>query len=317
MSQTRKMKIMDVTPAVAERWLEKNTINRDLKQSKAEEYAAIMKRGAWQLTTQGISFAKPHTDSAGDKHEEALIDGQHRLWAVILSGCTVKFTVWWGCEPEEFGAIDQGLNRTQGDILQTIRPDLEHPTRIVSVIVPVKKWICAHKGKLVTNETELFLRNFPQELDLAVDCKNKLGRIATAPVQAALFACILIDPAKVSAMVERLHSAVGLTERDPVRALHLYLNAQRDPAIRDSNDHVLYKTLHACLAQIDGRPLVRLQPSLELVGEARRRIKPKIDQVVRQLHGGKLPNFFYTPRTGGMRGTAEEAAPVLAGTEKE
>lgn len=296
MSNNRKAKIMEVSPETATRWLEKNTHNRDVQQSKVEEFAETMKRGEWKLSTEAIAFCHPWSDSAGNRHEETLINGQHRLWAVIMANKPVWFTVWWGCEPEEFGVIDQGKPRTQGDVLKTTRPDLEHPTKLVSAIGPVMRVIFAKRSKLTTWQTELMLRTFPRELDVLIMAKTRLGKICTSPVQAALFISILIDESKTGALVERLHTAVGFTERDPVRALHIYLHAQRDPSLKESLEMICYKTLHACIAQIDGRPLTRLQPLVDFLGEGRRRTKAKIDAVAKELNGGKLPDFFYQPR---------------------
>lgn len=294
---TRKVKIMEVTPEVATRWLEKNTHNRDFRQRKAEEFAETIKRGAWLLTPEPIMFCLPWTDSAGNNQPETLVDGQHRLWGVILANKSAMFTVWWGCDHAEFGVIDQGVLRTQGDVLQTIRPDLEHPTQLVSVINPVVRSCFAKRDKLQTWETEIMLRAFPRELDAAVMARQRLGnRVCTSPVTAALFLAILIDEPKTGALVERLHTAVGFSEKDPVRALHLYLGSQQNPSTRETTEMVCYKTLHACLAQIDGRPLMKLLPLIDFMGDARRRTKDSIDATVRELHGGKLPEFFYHPR---------------------
>lgn len=295
MSTIRKVKIMEVTPEVATRWLEKNTHNREVRENKAKEFADAISCGKWQLTTDAIAFCRPHNGADGVKHEETLINGQHRLWAVVLANKPAMFTVWWGCEPEEFGVIDQGVPRTQGDILQAMRPDLLHPKALISVITPTLAFVFARRDKVTTWHTELMLRNYPHELDATVESKKRLGKICVGSVQAALFISILIDEAKTGALVERLHSAVGFSERDPVRALHFYLHSQLEAA-RESREVVFYKTLHACLAQIDERPLVRLQPHVDSLGDARRRAKDKIDGVCREIFGGKLPEFFYYPR---------------------
>lgn len=292
----RKVKIMEVTPEVATRWLEKNTHNREVREAKVKEFSDAINRGQWKLTTDAIAFCHPYVDSENVRHDETLINGQHRLWAVVMANKPAMFTVWWGCEPEEFGVIDQGVPRTQGDILGVTRPDLNHPTALVSAITPVMRVLFSKKQKLVTWQTELILRTFPRELDLLVESRRKLGKICTAPVTAALFISLLIDEAKTGALVERLHSAVGFSERDPVRALHFYLHAQRERGNRESMEFVCYKALHACLAQIDDRPLARLLPHIDYLGDARRRAKDKIDAVVRELQGGKLPEFFYHPR---------------------
>ena len=72
-----------VTPNLASKWLEGNACNRRLNQQHAERMAQAMRDGCWKTTHQGIAF-----DTNG-----TLVDGQHRLWAIVQSGCTVKLPV--------------------------------------------------------------------------------------------------------------------------------------------------------------------------------------------------------------------------------
>jgi len=75
--------IMLVGPEQAIKWLEANTRNRPLDQKHVDYLGAEMKAGRWKLTHVGIAF-----DING-----VLQDGQHRLWAIVLSGCTVEMNV--------------------------------------------------------------------------------------------------------------------------------------------------------------------------------------------------------------------------------
>ena len=79
-----KFAVVEVTPAIALEWLKRNfSRNRSLNKAAVARYAREMKAGAWRLSHQSIAF-----DSSG-----TLIDGQHRLRAVVESGCTVAFLV--------------------------------------------------------------------------------------------------------------------------------------------------------------------------------------------------------------------------------
>ena len=92
---------VDVTPEMAKQWLETMRPNRNLTQSRAEMYADAMAKGDWQLTHQGVAF---------DCHGQ-LADGQTRLHAIILSGCTVRMWVFRGLSDEAVMAIDGGQGR--------------------------------------------------------------------------------------------------------------------------------------------------------------------------------------------------------------
>ena len=82
--------VMEVGPDLAARWLDGNTHNRPLKQTLVDRFVRDMQAGRWRLTHQGIAF-----DADG-----MLIDGQHRLWAIVISatspfGCGCSSTSRW------------------------------------------------------------------------------------------------------------------------------------------------------------------------------------------------------------------------------
>ena len=68
-----------VTPAIATRWLGLNTNNRHPRITDVRALAADMRGGRWQQNSETIKFG---TDGR-------LIDGQHRLMAIELSGVVV------------------------------------------------------------------------------------------------------------------------------------------------------------------------------------------------------------------------------------
>ncbi|RAR27038.1 hypothetical protein DP092_26135, partial [Pseudomonas sp. MDMC224] len=92
----------------AEEWLGKNQNNRNLRKAVVEAYARDMREGRWRYVADPIRF-----DSEG-----ILIDGQHRLSAVIQRGTTQTFLVVRGLPPETKQVIDTGANRLARDYLQ-------------------------------------------------------------------------------------------------------------------------------------------------------------------------------------------------------
>lgn len=99
--------VMEVDPDLATRWLEGNTHNRPLKQTLVDRFVRDMQAGRWQLTHQGIAF-----DADG-----MLIDGQHRLWAIVLSAAPVQLRVFFNEPIETMKAVDTGLGRSNFDVL--------------------------------------------------------------------------------------------------------------------------------------------------------------------------------------------------------
>lgn len=96
-----------VTPSVAEQLLGKNTKNRNLKASHVAHLAGQMTRGEWMYTGDPLRI-----DVTG-----RLIDGQHRLHAVIKSGVEITFDVIRGLPVEAQDVIDTGAKRSVADLL--------------------------------------------------------------------------------------------------------------------------------------------------------------------------------------------------------
>lgn len=97
---------MDVTPQIAERWLEeRNRRNRKVRQRTVDLYARDMAKGKWEQNGVPIIFDK----------EGTLLDGQHRLWAIFESGMPVRMLVVTGADAGTY--IDCGINRNMSDRL--------------------------------------------------------------------------------------------------------------------------------------------------------------------------------------------------------
>ncbi len=95
--------VVDVSPEMAAKWLEKNHINnRPIAWRRVEAFSNDMRAGAWVLHHQAVAFGKDGT----------LLDGQHRLQAVVMSGCTVKMLVVRNDSGDFHDPIDRGEKRT-------------------------------------------------------------------------------------------------------------------------------------------------------------------------------------------------------------
>jgi len=100
--ETRK-----ITPAQAKEMLKLNVRNRPLKRSVLLRYAESMRRDQWKHSPEPISF----------DWNNHLIDGRHRLEAIVLSGTTQVFDVSYGWDPDTFDVIGKGAPRgTDADL---------------------------------------------------------------------------------------------------------------------------------------------------------------------------------------------------------
>lgn len=105
-----KTEIIKITPEMARHWIEKANHNNPRKKinwNNVRKFAQAIKDGKWTTTHQGIAF---------DKFNR-LVDGQHRLLAIIESGIAIYLMVTFGVSLDAVPDMDQGLKRDTATLL--------------------------------------------------------------------------------------------------------------------------------------------------------------------------------------------------------
>lgn len=98
---------MTVTPSIAKSWLEKNTGNRNLNPIHVTELACAMLDDEWRENGEAIKLSR----------NGRVLDGQHRLHAIVESGRSITTAVFTDLPEEIQDTIDLGMKRTIGDAL--------------------------------------------------------------------------------------------------------------------------------------------------------------------------------------------------------
>lgn len=109
-SNTIKSRIVTVTPAKAAEWLERNDHNRKINSHDVDTWTREMLEGRWALDGDAIRFDVNGT----------LLNGQHRLSAVVKSDTTQQFVVLTGLPTERQANMDTGRRRTAANALELI-----------------------------------------------------------------------------------------------------------------------------------------------------------------------------------------------------
>ena len=102
-----KTKLVKVTPEIAAGWLAKNENNRPISRTAVDVHKRNLVAKKFRTTHQGIGL-----DSRG-----RLLDGQHRLQAIVETGIAASLLVTEGLSERDMQAIDDGRKRTAHDIL--------------------------------------------------------------------------------------------------------------------------------------------------------------------------------------------------------
>lgn len=112
-------KVETITPEIAKTMLGENVNNRRISRDNVNLFAREIRNGEWRFNGEAIKFGK----------DGRLLDGQHRLLAVIAADKPLTTLVIRGLEDETQQTMDSGKTRTLGDVL-TLRGEKLHAARL-------------------------------------------------------------------------------------------------------------------------------------------------------------------------------------------
>lgn len=176
----RKAVIQLITPEIAAKMLEKNISNRTISPKVVNQYAKDMANNKWSFSNDTIDFDK----------EENLINGQHRLSAIIKSGIPQEMTIIYGAEPNI--NMDRPRVRSAKDnleIFSTVNPALCQNNIIAMCNYILFRNNVNAKSQYVLEE---FMKENEKEImgyikDVGIGDKVKGSKTHTATVMAAFF----------------------------------------------------------------------------------------------------------------------------------
>jgi hypothetical protein len=139
---------MLITPTMAKKLLEKNISNRRLKQKTVEKYTKDMQLGIWKEDTGELI----KISISG-----YLLDGQHRLYAIVKSNISQKMHVGTDLPDEVFKVIDTGSSRNSADIFHI--DGIANSNTIPSIIYTYKRFIGGYTGGNSERESSAIVLN--------------------------------------------------------------------------------------------------------------------------------------------------------------
>jgi len=180
-----KTTIQKISPELAYEMLKQNTKNRKLKKNIVLDYANQMATGNWKLTDQGISISK----------DKIIINGQHRLAAIVKSKTTIEIPVTIDLDYNDvFKVYDTGVKRTASDALH-----ISGVKNASLIAASIKKQIILGKKNItkITN-TEIHDRYFSNSevyqtiSNLSTKYNNKLKLLSISLV-GGIMSYLIID----------------------------------------------------------------------------------------------------------------------------
>lgn len=245
---------ISVTPELAKELLKRNTHNRKLRERAVGDYARDMKALHWPLNGEALKIARN-----GD-----VLDGQHRLHAVILAGIPVDMFVVVGLDPAAQETMDSGRKRTTGDAL-ALRSET-HAVTLAAVLRRVWAWQQGDyrfKGRQspTTAECTQLLGEHPElrrSAEIANRTRNAFPHIPQSVLGTAHFLFNAIDPDECAWFFQRIADGAELPLGHPVLALRARVTSERLDAVRLPEDRHMAYLIRTWNAVRDGASLDRL-----------------------------------------------------------
>lgn len=234
-----RVAVVTVTPEIAERWLGKNTRNRHARASVVSGYARDMKAGNWVLNGESIKFAQDGT----------LLDGQHRLLAVVAAGVSVQILVVRGIPNEAMPTVDTGARRKFSDVL-TIDGG-SNTSALAAIVRRAVMWEAGQRtntGKIKPTNSEMmeFLTECP-EIVHSAEIASKLASRTLLPASVLGLAHWLfsdIDPDQATFFIARVIDE-DVPTGHPARTLHRRIVNLRINGGRVNESEALALTIRA------------------------------------------------------------------------
>lgn len=212
-----------ITPEEAGDYLEVNDVNRAVRASLVERFTNVMLAGGWHLNGETIKF-----DFDGN-----LIDGQHRLMAVVEAGRAQQFVVVRNLPPVSRASIDTGARRTLADWLRmngevdavNLATALNWYYRLTAFEDPR-----IPQSEYPTYEQSMVL--LKRNPGLRDTVKHWRSRFAEVTTRAALMSALVyrfseIDPNRAETFAELVWTGAELARGDPILVLRRFLARDR------------------------------------------------------------------------------------------
>ncbi len=244
-----------ITPETALDWLTANVKNRTVKNSKVARYASDMAKGLWQLNGEPIKF-----DQDG-----RLLDGQHRLMAVVESEVTVQSLVVRGLPTESQLTMDQGTARGAGDqayLAGAIQKNTERVSSAIRCLITWTRGDLFSRAEVSNAEIVQWAEQNQDDVRFLEELSHRFKK-RSLPRPSAISAVALVVrwdyPEEADQFLLGLIEGIGLVESDPRLALRNRWERDRTQGVNPDLKDVIGFTIMAFNHYRRGNSLTKMQ----------------------------------------------------------
>ena len=210
-----------ITPAYAKQLLEQNCANRRLSEATVDRYAQDIAAERWKNTGDTIKLTA----------RGMLIDGQHRMAAVVKANKSVVMAVARGVDEDAFTVIDTGKARTLSDVLGI--QGYQHCAVLAAIARGGYDYAAGVSQRYTPTKAalEAFIQNHPYAPVIAAKLDNMNGlKYPKGPLGSVLFVANNNREydEEVDQFLEGLKTGEGMWKGDARLTLREWLSAQRE-----------------------------------------------------------------------------------------
>lgn len=223
--EAKSVAIEKLTPEQAGEYLEKNVKNRPARDDHIDRITNELKGDEWVFTGDTVKF-----DIYGN-----LVDGQHRLLAIVRSGVTAECVVVRGVPPEAFAKIDTiRASRSGADVLALEGLSRYRPT-VAGALMWFSRWqngtipqFRAPENRVENSDVQRLFREHPSIVD-AVQRAKRLKRLCNVSMIAcAYYVMAQRNPLLAESMIETLEDPSGVSVQHPFFRLRAYFTGDHE-----------------------------------------------------------------------------------------
>lgn len=236
---------VEITPELAAEILaHRNHAGRPISRERVRRYLGEINEGRWEISPQGISFS-------GEDLNSDLVDGQHRLTAVKMSGQPQRFYATFNVPRKAWGVLDQPIVRTGAQLSAVAVSELEYePQSPVSRLASAARIILEY-GLQQPKPSNTLVATYTRDNVRVLDKYGAVGRLYKAGTHAAFAFAELSGMRGVQDAARRLEECLWSedAEADPMRALMRALNTVQGQGARAQR--TMFFTTLAALEYVD------------------------------------------------------------------
>ncbi len=234
-----------ITPAVAQELLALNVKNRAVNRLHVDSLAKEMKNGRWKVNGDTICL-----------NGSRLIDGQHRLHAVVVSGITIQSFVVTDLPSDVFDTKDVGKRRSPGDTL-SVAGHL-HSHRLASQVALIDAYCTSRADKQVhysNTEIEALVAKYPEAAESIQTKVSGKSLIPPSVLDACHYLFSRKDANQADEFVQKVVKGAGLDEGSPFYVLRERLVANSLSKSKLSRPYIMALCIKAWNAARAGKTM--------------------------------------------------------------